>query len=147
MFRNYFKTARRSLLTNKSFTIINISGLALGLTSFLLIIFYVVDELSYDRFNTKSERIFRVNTDIKSGITSSSRAIAAPVVANSLLTNFPEVENVVRLLPDEKLVKKGNEFFQEHRMVYCDASIFDIFSLPMLEGNPRTALTNPNSVV
>jgi len=65
MFKNYLKTAFRSLLKNKGFTFINVLGLALGLATCLLIVFYVFDELSYDRYNTKYDRIYRVNTDLK----------------------------------------------------------------------------------
>jgi putative ABC transport system permease protein len=147
MFRNNFKTALRSLLRNKGFAFLNIFGLALGLCIFLLIVFYVVDELSYDRFNAKSDRIFRVNTDIKSGATASSRAITAPIIATALMNNFPEVEKAVRLLPDEELIKKGDELVLENKIAYGDPNIFDVFTLPMIEGNPKTALAGPNSVV
>jgi putative ABC transport system permease protein len=98
MFKNYIKTALRTLLKNKSFTIINVLGLALGLAACLLIAFYVIDELSYDRFNTKADRIYRVNADIKFGGNSSSYAVTQPPLASELKANFPEVERAVRLI-------------------------------------------------
>ena len=78
MFKNHIKTAFRSLLKNKGFTFINVLGLALGLATCLLIVFYVFDELSYDRYNTKADRIYRVNMDLKYGGNTSSFAIAPP---------------------------------------------------------------------
>src|SRR5450432_2180155 len=147
MFKNNIKTAFRSLLKNKVFTFLNVAGLALGITTCLIIVLYVVDEFSFDKYNLKSDRIFRVNTDIKYGDNATSRAIAAPAIAQALVSQFPEVEKAVRLLPDGELVKKGNEFIREDKVAYCDNSIFDVFTLPMIEGDPKTALSEPNSVV
>ncbi|HTD98453.1 MAG TPA: ABC transporter permease [Mucilaginibacter sp.] len=147
MFKNYVKTAFRSLLKNKGFTIINILGLALGLATCLLIVFYVVDELSYDRFNTKADRIYRVNTDIKYGGNSSSYAIAPPPMAASLGV-FPEVEKAVRLIASSGTrFRKGNENIIEDKVTYADAGIFDVFTLPMISGDPKTALADPNTIV
>ncbi len=147
MIKNYIKTAFRSLLKNKGFTAINVLGLALGLATCLLIVFYVVDELSYDRFNIKADRIYRVNTDIKFGGNSSSYAISPPPLAASL-SNFPEVEKAVRLVASGGTrFKKGNENIIETQVVYADPSVFDVFTLPMINGNPKKALTDPNTIV
>src|SRR6201996_7843396 len=108
MLKNYIKTAFRSLMRNKGFTFINVFGLALGLATCLLIVFYVVDELSYDRYNTKADRIYRLNADIKYGGNTSSYAIPPPPMAASL-ANFPEVEKVVRLIASVGTrIKKGD---------------------------------------
>ena len=148
MFRNSIKTALRSLLKNKGFTFLNIFGLALGLVTCLLIVFYVSDELSFDKYNIKADRIFRVNTDLKTGATISTRAIASPAIAAALINSFPEVEKAVRFLPGGKqLFKKADEFVQEDKVLYCDPDIFDVFTLPMMDGDPKTALREPNSVV
>jgi putative ABC transport system permease protein len=150
MFRNLIKTAWRSLLKKKGFTIINIAGLALGLATFLLILFYVLDELSYDRYNVNAGRIYRVNTDIKYGGSNASYAIAPPPLATVLARTFPEVEKAARLIvvPDIDIrFKKGNENVQERKVVYADGSMFDVFTLPMLQGDPHTALAEPNSIV
>ena len=146
--RNYFTTAFRSFKRNKGFTFLNITGLTIGLAVCLLIIFYVFDEISYDRFNSKGDRIYRVNSDTKINASITSSAIAAPKVAEALRLNFPEIENTVRLLPDEEVrFKKGEELVAEKNILLCDPSIFDIFTLPMLEGDPNTALAEPNSLV
>ncbi|WP_121812703.1 ABC transporter permease [Mucilaginibacter kameinonensis] len=149
MIRNYFKTAFRSLLKNKGFTFINILGLALGLAICLLITFYVVDELSYDRYNTKHERVYRVNTDLKFSGTLTEYAITAIPVANVLKTECPEVETAVRVTPALNIrFKKGDEIVREDGSTfYSEPNIFDVFSLPLLFGDAKTALKEPNTVV
>jgi putative ABC transport system permease protein len=148
MFKNYIKTAFRSLLKNKGFTAINVLGLSLGLATCLLIVFYVVDELSYDRYNTKSDRIYRINADIKYGGNSSSYAVSPPPLAVTIASNFPEVEKSARLIQASDIqFKKGNENMQENKSAYADNSIFDVFTLPMIEGNPKNALNEPNAIV
>jgi putative ABC transport system permease protein len=148
MIKNLIKTAYRSLLKNKGFTFINVFGLALGLAACLLIVFYVFDELSYDRYNTKYDRIYRVNTDLKDGGSITHFAISAPPVGDAMVKEFPEVEKSTRIALAVNLrLKKGSEIIQENRAVYCDPSIFGIFTLPMLEGDPKTALTGKNSIV
>lgn len=147
MFKNYLTTAIRSLKVNKGFTVINIAGLALGLTTCLLIVFYVIDELGYDLYNSRADRIFRVNTEGKFGPATTSLAITAPVVAGALRSSFPEVENAVRLLPASYRFKKGGENVREDKGAFCDPSIFGVFTLPMVQGDPATALTAPNSIV
>ncbi|MFA6088094.1 ABC transporter permease [Mucilaginibacter sp.] len=148
MIRNFIKTAFRTLLKNKGFTAINVLGLALGLATCLLIVFYVVDELSYDRYNTKADRIYRVNMDMKYGGNVASFAITPPPLAATLANNFPEVERTARLIHDTGVrIKKGNEYIQEEKVVYADSELFNVFTLPMIEGDPRTALSEPNTAV
>ncbi|MGF7037932.1 ABC transporter permease [Mucilaginibacter lappiensis] len=149
MIRSYLKIAVRTLLKNKGFTFINILGLALGLAICLLIIFYVTDELSYDRYNTKYERIYRVNTDLKSNGTTLFFAGSPIPLADALMSEFPEVEKAVRITPSLNIrFKKGNEIVSEDGAAfYCEASVFDIFTFPMLSGDPKTALTEPNAIV
>ena len=148
MIKNYLKTAFRSLLKNKGFTFINVFGLALGLATCLLIVFYVVDEMSYDRYNTRYGDIYRVNTDLKYGGAVTSFAIAAPPVGDAMAKEFPEVERSTRLaLAFNLRFKKGNEIIQEDQTLYCDPNIFDVFTLPMIAGDPKTALKDPNNVV
>ncbi|MBD1384991.1 ABC transporter permease [Mucilaginibacter rigui] len=148
MFKNYIKTAFRSLKKNKGFTIINILGLALGLCVCMLIVFYVIDELSYDKYNTKIDRIYRVNNDIKfGGATRSFAEVPAPLAA-TFMSNFPEVEKVVRFRGwGEYKIRKGNQNVQENSIIYADPGIFDVFTLPMLDGDPVTALKDPHSIV
>jgi len=148
MIRNYIKTAFRSLVKNKSFTVINILGLALGLTACLLIVLYVFDELSFDRYNTKADRIYRVNEDLKLGNNKVLYAVAMAPLAQTLKSDFPEVEDATRLkVAGGMHVKKGNENILEYGTVFADQNLFNVFTLPMLYGNPATALKDPNSVV
>ncbi|MCO5934866.1 ABC transporter permease [Mucilaginibacter sp. RB4R14] len=148
MFKNYIKTAYRSLYKNKGFTAINILGLALGLATCLLIVFYVVDELSYDRYNTKASRIFRVNEDLKLGENNVQYAVAMPPLAKTLKAEYPYVEDAVRLKNAGSFhVKKGDANIIESKMVYADASIFNVFTLLMISGSSSSALVEPNSVV
>src|SRR5258708_29786167 len=117
MIRNYIKTAFRSLLKNKGFTAINVLGLALGLATCLLIVFYVFDELSYDRYNTNADRIYRVNNDIKFGGDVNSYAVAQAPLAPALKNDFPEIEQVVRFRNKGGFqVRKGNQEIQEDMM-------------------------------
>src|SRR5580692_3830944 len=148
MIKNYLKTALRNLRKNKGFTLINVFGLALGLATCLLIVFYVSDELSYDRYNVNADRIYRVNTDIKFGGTEGSYAVSAAVAAGALKTDFPEIEAVTRFRNrGGNMVRKGNQNIQEDRMIYADSTLFKVFTLPMINGDPATALTTPHSVV
>ncbi len=148
MIRNYIKTAYRSLAKNKGFTFINVSGLALGLATCLLIVFYVFDELSYDRYNVKADRVVRLNYAIKFGGVNNPYAITPPVAAAALKADFPEVEQVARFRnKGGNKVKKGAQNIQEDRMVYADNSIFDIFTLPIINGDPAHALTEPHTVI
>ncbi len=148
MIRNYIKTAFRSLQKNKGFTAINVLGLALGLATCLLIVFYVADELSYDRYNENAGRIYRVNEQLKLGDNKVEYAVCMPPLAKTLKNDFPDVENTVRLKNLGGMhVKKGNENILEYNTLFADPSVFDVFTLPILYGNKATALTEPNTVV
>ncbi|MBL4676390.1 MAG: ABC transporter permease [Mucilaginibacter sp.] len=148
MFKNYIKTAFRNLTKNKAFTIINVLGLALGLCVCMLIVFYVIDELSYDKYNTKLDRIYRVNNNIKfAGMNRQFAQSPAPLAA-SFKANFPEVEATARMRQwGSYKVRKGDQNVHEDRTIYADNSLFDIFTLPMVQGDPKTALKDPHTVV
>jgi len=148
MFKNYIKTAFRSLYKNKGFTAINILGLALGLTTCLLIVLYVVDELSYDHYNVNHERIYRVNEDLKLGDNKVDYAVCMPPLAKTLKAEYPYVIEAARIkAAGTTHVKKGDLSIVENHIAFTDASIFSVFTLPMISGNPKTALTEPNTVV
>ncbi|MGZ3755683.1 MAG: ABC transporter permease [Mucilaginibacter sp.] len=148
MIKNYLKTAYRSLLKNRGFTILNITGLALGLATCLLIVFYVADELSYDRYNVKSNRIYRVNEDLKLGENNVLYAVAMPPLAKTLKSEFSYVENATRIKnAGARHVKKGSSNILENKMAFADPSLFDVFTLPMINGDPKSALAEPNSMV
>lgn len=149
MIRNYFKIAWRNQLKNRTFSLINIAGLAIGLGCFILIALYVVDEISYDRYNEKADRIYRINTDIRFGGTDLRLAVSSDPMAPMLKQDYSEVEQYTRFYNSDgaKFIRKDNEFISEPRVVYADSTVFDVFTLPSLYGNTRTALDEPNSVV
>ena len=148
MIKNYIKTAFRSLMKNKGFTFINVLGLALGLATCLLIVFYVFDELSFDKYNVNADRIYRVNNEIKFGGNTNVYAQSPAPAASALKADFPEIDQVARMImKGGAQVKKGNQSIQEDKMIYADNSIFNIFTLPMVNGSPAHALTEPHTVV
>lgn len=148
MFSNYFKTAWRSLLKNKLFSAINIFGLSLGIALFYTILLYVKDEMSYDRFNTRADRIGRITFKGNINGGNINECIAMPPVAKTLKTDFPEVEDATRFRNmGTPKVQVQDKIFKEDRFAFADPNIFNIFTLPLLEGNPATALTKPNTVV
>lgn len=148
MFRNYLKIAVRSLWKNKSFSALNIAGLAMGLAACLLILLYVKDELSYDKFNAKADRTYRLNTDIRFGGSDFIIASSPDPLMKTLQQEFPQIESAVRFRNDGNLTfKKAQQSIVEDRVIYTDASIFDVFTLPVLDGNPREMLKEPNTVV
>ncbi|TWR27953.1 FtsX-like permease family protein [Mucilaginibacter achroorhodeus] len=148
MFKNLVKIAFKNLLKNRGVTLINIFGLALGLASCLLIVFYVVDELSFDKFNTNANRIYRVNTDISYGGNASSYAIGPPPLAAEAVNKLPQVEKAVRITTaTEVRFKKGVENISEPKVANVDSTFFDVFTFPILHGDPHKALAEPHSIV
>jgi putative ABC transport system permease protein len=148
MIRNFIKTAFRNLEKNKGFTAINILGLALGLATCLLIVFYVTDELSYDRFNENFRRIFRVDEDVKYNGDLYQDAVCPAPLAATLATQFPQIACTVRFRQVGTFqVRKGAQNIHEDYVTYCDNSVFKVFTLPLTDGNAGSALSAPNSVV
>ncbi|WP_298362106.1 ABC transporter permease [Runella sp.] len=149
MITNYFKIAWRNLLKNKIFSFINVAGLAIGLCCFIMIALYVTDELSYDRFNEKADRIYRIHSDIRFGGTDLKMATSADPAGATLKKDYPQVEQYARIYASEgsKHIKKGKEYIVEERVAYADSTLFDVFTLPAISGNTKTALDNPNTVV
>jgi putative ABC transport system permease protein len=148
MFRNYFKTAIRNLTKNKFYTSINIFGLAFGLATCLLILLYVLDETNFDRYNEHAKRIYRVNNEVKFGNNHLDLAVCDAIMGPTLSREFPQVEQYARLEGyGSFLVRKGNQNLRETKAAYADSTLFDVFTLPMISGNPKTALREPNSIV
>lgn len=148
MLRNYFKTALRNLWKNKGFSAINIVGLAIGLATCLLILIFVMDELSYDRYNKHADRIYRLDGEIKFGGNHFILAVAPAPAGPAVLRDYPEVEKEVRFRNyGGRLVKKGNQNIKEEAVIMVDSTLFDVFTLPMIAGDPHTALKNIRSVV
>jgi putative ABC transport system permease protein len=147
MFRNYFKVALRNISRHKGYSLINVVGLAIGMTCCILILLWVQDELSYDRYHENSDRIYRVCLDANIGTHLRAPVIMAPA-APAMISEFPEVANAARVVrPGRVSVKYEDRLFQEEDVGYADNSVFDIFTFPFISGDPQTALTTPYSVV
>jgi len=145
---NYFKITARKIRKQKGYSFINIFGLAVGMACTILILLWVEDEMSFDRHHEKADRIYRVGTQF--GPTKDQRgAFTAPPMAQAMLDEFPEVLYAVRLdLWDKNIVvRRGEEFYAQKDVVGADGSIFDVFTLPFIQGNPNSALAQPGSIV
>ncbi len=148
MFKNYFKVALRNLWKNKVFSAINIIGLAAGLAVCLLIVLYVKDELSYDKYNVNADRIYRIDADIYFNNTSAIFAVAPDPLAPALKRDFPDIQEITRVnYQGDILIKKDNQNVQDHHAAFADSTFFKVFTVPMIEGDPNTALKEPNSIV
>jgi len=148
MFKNHIKIAWRNILKNKGIFSINIVGLALGIASCLIITLFVVDELSYDRYNEKADEIVNVvfrakinGEEIKEG------AVMAPV-GRTLKQEFPEVLDATRIrnIGTPKIVV-GNQSYREDRFAFVDANFFNVFTLPIIDGDTRSPLNEPNTAI
>ncbi len=149
MFRNYLKVALRNLWKSKGFTAINIIGLAAGVGVCLLIVLYVIDERSYDRYNVNAARIYRIDADIFFNNTHLPRRCHPKTARpDTRVTEHPGIQQMVRFHnPGDVLVRKGSDHILDHHQVFADSTIFKVFTFPMLGGDPNTALNNPHSVV
>lgn len=150
MLKTYLKIAWRNLLRNRTFSFINITGLSIGLGCFLLIALYVLDELSYDRYYNKAGNTYRINEDARWGGQELRVAETSDMMGPILKEDYPEVQEYTRIYShsgDTKLIKKGNEYITEKRVAYVDSTFFNVFTFPALEGDIRTALNDPYTLV
>ncbi len=148
MLRNYLLVALRNLRKQKGYTFINIAGLALGLTTCLFILLYVQDELSYDQFHENADRIYQTGMRGLIGGQALEIATTSTPMGPAMLEDFPEVENMVRVKSmGRTLFARGTTKFYENQVYWADSTFFSIFNFPLLQGNPQTALTAPNTIV
>jgi putative ABC transport system permease protein len=151
MFRNYFKIAFRSFARHKGYTLLNVLGLAIGIASSLLILEYVYHELSYDAFHEDKARIYRVQYDsfTSTGEKQFSCATAFPGVGPAMKRDFPEVDTFARmyLRYGGGIVQHEDQFFHENDVFQTDASFFEIFDYPLIQGERGKVLTEPNTAV
>ncbi len=148
MFKNYLKTAYRSLSKNRFYSLINITGLAVGIASCLLIVLFVIDELSYDKFHEKSARIYRVESDINFGGNHHKMPVTPAPMAQTMMYDYPEVEIAGRFRHiGSHLFKKEFDNIKEDNVAYADNNIFEIFTIPFIYGDKTTALEKPNTMV
>jgi putative ABC transport system permease protein len=149
MIRNYFKVALRKILKYKFYSAINILGMTIGVTACLLIIIYVSDELSYDRFHANADRIFQVGLHGKIAGQDLRVANTCPPLARALRDEVPGVEDATRVVPyfGQAVIKNQEKIFTEKKVFYADSNFFNFFSFKLLEGDAKTALREPNSLV
>ncbi len=149
MLKTYLITAYRNMLRKPGFTIINITGLAIGMAACILILMYIIDELNYDKFHEKSHRIYRVTTHGIFGANEFHSTYTAAPLAAAMLNDFHEVENITRLMlrPQRSVRIDDEHTFIEDRFFYADSGFFDVFSFELLEGDPKKVLAEPGQIV
>lgn len=147
MIRNYFTIAWRNLLRNKAFSAINIFGLAIGISCFMLIAVFVYNELSYDRHITNAEQIYRVNLAVTGNGNTDVYPNADHAVGEGIKNAFPEVKAFSLVSQAIDFVKYDEKHFKEQKLAYADANFLRMFSIPLLEGNADKALVEPNTMV
>lgn len=147
MIKNYFKIAWRNLVKNKLFSAINIAGLSIGIACCTLIYLYVSYELSYDTYNEKAGQIFRVTTVSEQPKKTDRFAPSSPIMAEKIKAGFPEVKDYVRFIYSRRPLSYKDKKFYDTKVLYADSGLFNIFSLNLLEGDARKALTEPYTIV
>lgn len=145
MLTNYFKIALRNLLRHKAFSFINIFGLSIGMACSILILLWTQDELSYDRFHSNGDRIYRI-TSLLAELEIKAAVSSAPMAA-ALQQGIPTIVNTVRLAHGGELMQVEDRMFNERKIFFADSTFFDVFSYPLAEGDQATALAKPESVV
>ena len=148
MLQNYFKIAWRNLLRNRAFSAINILGLAIGLASCMLISLYVLDELSFDRYNEKADQIVRVvfKGTMQGGKINESHVM--PPTGPAIKADYPEVLEATRIRQAGRpKILIGEKLFRDDDMAFVDANFFKVFTLPFIKGDDKNALTEPNTIV
>ena len=151
MIKNLLRVALRNFMRDKWYSLLNILGLTIGITFSVLLIFYIKDELSYDRYNEKADRIYRIEAFVKEPDKDTMRWAITPFpMAPALSKDYPEVEEATRLWGNfngKTMFKNGVLRFYEEKVMYADSNLFRVFTYKFIEGNARTALMAPNSLV
>src|SRR6478735_4535733 len=152
MFRNLLLVALRNLKKDKWYSLLNILGLTIGISFSLLLIFYIIDELSYDRYNEKADRIYRINSYVKEPDKDTMRWAITPFpMATALSNDYPEIEEAVRFIGagggNDIMYKYGELKLYEKKVFFVDSNLFKVFTHQFIQGNPKTALIAPNSMV
>ena len=147
MLKNYFKIALRNLLRNKGFSVINISGLAIGMASAIIILLWVQNEVSFDRFHANDKRLYEVwENDVRDGGLQSG--VPTPqLMGPALRKDYPEIENAARIGWDQSILFGYGEKHVKADGAWADPSFLTMFSFPFLKGDPSSALNDPHSVV
>ncbi len=149
MIKNLLLVAIRNFKRDKWYSLLNILGLMIGITFSLFLIFYIKDELSYDRYNKSAEKIYRINSYIKEPEKDMMKiAITQSPLGPTLKKDFPEIEEAVRFINNGRTMYKNGELrFYEENIFFTDSNLFKVFTHQFIEGNPESALVEPNSMV
>ena len=148
MIKNFLVIALRNLKKDFWYNLVNILGLTMGITFSLFLIFYIKDELGYDKHNKKADRIFRINSYIQEKDKNTDWTVTQLPLGPTLKKDYPEVEEQVRFLSRERtLFKNGDKGFYETKIYYVDSTIFNVFTHPFVEGTAATALNAPFDIV
>lgn len=151
MFRNYVMTTFRNINRHKGHSFINITGLAFGLSFFLLISLHIQFELSFDRYHEKADRIYRIARELPKGHTHGGKTQAGsmiPAIGPALVQDYPEVVSAVRLMRRRNILLSYNQAnYLESEVFYAEPEIFGIFTLPLIRGDAGVALSDPHSIV
>src|SRR6187399_1982224 len=148
MLKNLLLVALRNFKRDLGYSLLNVLGLTIGMTFSLFLIFYIKDELSFDKYNKKADRIYRVNSYIQEKDKNTDWTITQLPLAPTMKKDFPEVEEAVRFNGRERtLFKQGSNNYYETKIYYVDSNVFKVFSANFLEGDAATALNEPNSIV
>ncbi len=147
MIRNYFITAFRNLWRNRTFSVINIVGLSVGLTCCMLMFLYAMDDVSYDRFNIKAPNIYHLVVDQRSPDGQVHKySGTSDIPGPSFKRQLPEVQDFVRIYGTDYTIKRGSDVFDQVAL-FVDSNFFSVFTFPMLYGKPQNALNDPHSIV
>jgi len=148
MFKNLIKIALRNIRKNLLYSILNVLGLSLGITSALFLIVYVADELSYDKYHNNADRIYRVQSHITETDDEFTWIVAQVPFAPQVVQDYPDVEAACRFINFARAsFIQGDAEFIEENFFYADTTVFDMFSYKFLSGNPEHALARPNDIV
>ncbi len=147
MFKNYLKIALRTIKKQKGFSLITVSGLGVGMACFILIYMYVSHEFSYDRYHDSAERIFRIGTRVDFGSQEVSFESSSDPLIAVLREKYPEVASAVRIQSSRVLIDHSQSQFYESDFIYAEKEIFDIFDIPLLQGNTETAFSRLHSMM
>lgn len=148
LLKNYVLSLVRSTVKDKFFSILNLLGLAIGITASILIFIYIQDQLTYDKHNENYERIYRLEGNFYINEKQDLMAIVQMPLAPTLKDEYPEIEDYVRILPRPDLYfEKGENTFKEDSLAFADSTIFKVFSIPFVAGDPSTALSEPLTMV
>jgi putative ABC transport system permease protein len=144
MIKNYFKIAFRNLLRHKAYSFINISGLAIGMACSILILLWVQNELSYDRFHANARQLYRITAEA-SGF---KAAVNPPGMPGGLKQAIPGIKSYVRIsTPQTLLFQSGEQKFEENKVFYADSNFLELFSFPLVKGDRNTALHRVDGVL